>query len=505
MSWMLSTSSLLRPTTPIWLENICQQLIDNDASYKTVELIHPRMDDGNAKVFANALRENHTITTLILSCYSIVDDGTAAIGQVLSSNTTINKLQLRDVRDVREMTTLVTYLKNNTTITDLSFRHCTICPRSAIAMANYFKHGTNVIQELRITDSQFIGNAFQILCQNGLSCHKSIVRLYFVNDDIDGTESAEYIAKILHRNNTLQELYLSENNIGDDGVSSIVQSLIDNHSITVLHHLDLRSNNITCTGAMSIQGLLVRNNNVLRTLILSHNDLCDHGMMAICRGLQQQPFETSATTHNLRVLDVNTNHFTSNCASTIGAMLRINQSLEEINLSFNQLCDDGIRPIVAALQVNTSLRILNVRRNYISNVGAQYIAQVLPQMKGLKELLLSKNYHIDTTGTAALLHGLQSNVDLEYLQVDDASNANNSNYEISNSRTTTSSSSATTTSTNINCIHQDIVRYTKLNKAGRRIFRTMNTIPRPLWLYVYSRISHDKDTVRVYVTTNFYS
>ena len=74
------------------------------------------MDDRDAKTFAMALSENTTITTLVLSCYAIVDDGTAAIASVLCENTTILKLQLRDLRDVREVSTFFRYLKTNKTI-----------------------------------------------------------------------------------------------------------------------------------------------------------------------------------------------------------------------------------------------------------------------------------------------------------------------------------------------------------------------------------------------------
>jgi Ran GTPase-activating protein (RanGAP) involved in mRNA processing and transport len=469
---MLSTTSLLRPTTPSWLEAVCQQLIENDETYQTVELIHPRMDDGNAKAFAKALSENHTVTTLVLSCYAIVDDGTAAIASVLCQNTTITKLHFRDLRDVREISTFFQYLQRNTTITELSLRHCTICPRGAMAMAQYIKSSTT-LQELRITDSQFISNAFQILCQHGLHHNSSIERLYFVNDDLSHETTGEYLAIIVDNNSQLQELNVGENNLGDDGVATLVTHILQSKTSTALHRLDLRSNNITCTGAMPLQGLLLGTPS-LRTLILSDNDLGDHGIMALSRALQQQ-----SKTAQLQILDVNGNTITPVGASALGTMLRVNKSLQALHVSFNHVGDDGVEIIVSALQMNQTLRTLSLRRNGITSTGAQCIANVLPNLQGLKELALSKN-DIGPIGAAALLQGMQSNVELEYLHIDD--------YEVSTNEEISLSSSKNIT--------RDISRCTKLNQAGRRVFRTINTLPRPLWSFIYGRISHDPDMVR---------
>jgi Ran GTPase-activating protein (RanGAP) involved in mRNA processing and transport len=464
MSWMLSTTTLLRPTTPIWLETICQQLIDNDTSYRTVEVIHPRMDDHDAKIFAKSLLENYTITTLILSFYSIVDDGTAAIGSVLSNNTTITKLQLRDIRDVREISTLFHYLQYNQTITDFSLRHCTICPRGAMAMSEYFKQNTS-IHELRITDTQFIGNAFQILCDHGLHSHTNVRRLYFINDDLTSNDATQYISSILHQNSTLQELYLGENNIGDTGVEALVNCILKNNAITSLCHLDLRSNNITCTGAMSLQGLIV-NNRSIQYLNLSNNEIGDHGIMAISRGIQQSSWNCQ-----LQQLDINTNYITNFSAITIANMLKVNKSLNEFNISFNGLGDIGATTIISAMETNTTLRSLSIRRNGITDVGAECIAELLPNLKGLKELMLSKN-DIGLIGATALLRGVQSNVELEYLQIDEK---------------------VTSSDCSMEKIFRDISHYLQLNKAGRRIFRS--TIPISLWSYVYGRINYDKDMV----------
>jgi Ran GTPase-activating protein (RanGAP) involved in mRNA processing and transport len=505
MSWMLSTTSLLRPATPAWLDDVCQRLTENNDSYKAVELIHPRMDDRDAKTFAKALSENTTVASLVLSCYAIVDDGTAAIASVLCKNTTILKLQLRDIRDVREVSTFFQYLKTNRTITDISLRHCTICPRGATVMAQYVKQNT-ALHELRITDSQFISDSFQILCKQGLYCHPSIQRLYFVNDDLITETSAEYLANIFDQNNKLQELHIGENNLGDDGVVSIAQKIIENNSVTTLRHLDVRSNNVTCNGAMALQGLIV-NSTTLWSLDLSNNNIGDFGMMALCRGLQQPKQQ------GLRKLNVSANCITNRSATGIAIMLRMNQTLKDLNVSFNALCDDGVATIASALSDTTSinikhpntntgnatLRTLSLRHNDITNIGAHRIAHFLPCMKGLKELLLSKN-KIDCVGITALLDGLSSNVELEYLDVDNFQKVSTNPSHDGRARTSDDKSYCSNTAISV---QRNMAQYLKFNKAGRRIFRSINTVPRGLWTILYDRISTDKDLVRCPATTAF--
>jgi hypothetical protein len=99
----LSLSSIMRPSIPEWLEQLGQKLTNDDPNLTTLELMHPRMDDVQARFLAEALKENTKVTVLILSCFAIVDDGAIALANVLANNRYIKKLQLRDLRNSREV------------------------------------------------------------------------------------------------------------------------------------------------------------------------------------------------------------------------------------------------------------------------------------------------------------------------------------------------------------------------------------------------------------------
>lgn len=454
MSLLLSTTSLVGPIVPPWLEDTCQRLVDNDPTFLTVELTHPRVDDVFAKVVAKALRDNCVVTTLVLSCYAIVDDGAFAIGSVLGSNKSIEKLQLRDLRNVREISTFFELLVENRTFTEVSLRHCVICPRGARVIASFLKQHPK-LQEFRLTDSQLCADALQILC-DGVKGNVTLQSVYFVNDEINGSESAMHLSNMLN-GSSIRELYLGENNLDDGGVEVLALGIL--RSNTALRHLDMRSNGITQAGALSLQGLIV-NSRFLLSLNVSDNEFGNLGATAIARGLQNSQCK-------LRKLDMNANEIGVAGAKAVAIMLRFNKALEELNLSFNKLGDDGAAAIASALQHNSKLRLLSLRRNGISDAGAKHIADKMPRMQGLKELLLTKN-HIGSAGRSELLEGLRSNMELEYLHVEEVVSEP---------------------------LGREIVHWVRLNKAGRRIFCKTNSVPRPLWSHVYGRISSDSDAV----------
>jgi len=444
----------MAPSVPAWLEELCQRLVDNDKNFRTVELTHPRIDDVFAKVFAKALDENTTVTTLVLSCFSIVDDGAYAIGSVLANNKKLQKLQFRELRNSREVITFFSLLKENSSIEELSLRHSQICPVGAVHVANYFQsRGPDhaALQEIRFVDCQFIGNSLEILCEGLRKC-RSLQRLYFVNTEI-GSHGSVYVANVLQDGGCLRELYLGENEIGDDGVAALSGGVLRSTSLRLL---DLRANAITSTGALSLQGIVGRSQ-FLQTLLLGSNELGNLGVVALGRGLNQASCV-------LQKLDLSDNGIDHEGACSIASSLLVNKSLEELNLSFNAIGDAGAGAFASGLQRNLTLRCLTLRRNSITNAGALMLAERLPTMNGLKELTLNKNL-IDMNGCSALLEALRLNVELEYLSIQE-------NFS--------------------EPVARQIIHWIRLNKAGRRIFRHPN-VPCPVWPLVYGKVSAESD------------
>lgn len=450
----------MSPTVPSWLEEICHKLVANDASFHIVELMHNcRLDDVLARVFSHALSENHIVETIIISCVALVDDGAHAIGTVLASSISIRKLQLRDIRNAREMITFFTLLLRNDHLEEVSLRHCEITRAGAEALAKFLR-GHPRLREVRITDCHFRDeDSLDIICQ-GLQANRTIQRLFMVGNSIDERHIGS-ISRMVAGSSCLRELYLNENDLGDAGVAILSEGV---RRSTSLRLLDVSSNQITSRGALALQGMIISNQYLL-SLNLSGNRLGNVGVLCLARGLRQPSCI-------LRCLDLDANGIDAIGARHLAAMLRRNVTLRELKVSFNTIGDDGARSIATALTYNHTLHRLSLRRNHIGHIGAIAFAQKLPNMRGLRELLLAKN-HIDQDGIVAFVHSLRSNMDLEYLSVEEKVVSEPWSREI--------------------------LQLLRLNQAGRRIFRDHNQVPSVLWPRIYSRICSDPNILYHFV------
>lgn len=452
MSYFLTSSSLMRPQIPAWLEETCQRLSNNDKTLTSVEITHQRIDDAGARALARALEENTRVTCLVLSCFSLVDDGAFALGTVFRNSKTLKKLQLRDLRHGRELTHFLQALHENSSIVELSFRHSHFCFQSSNALGDLLRNSDH-IEELRLVDTQIVARGMAAVC-DGLRENRSVQRLYLVNNEL-GAFGAQALGSMLSINQSIRELYVCENQIGDEGTIAIARGLEEN---ATLCKLDLRSNGIGLDGAFAIRDLIM-STFFLTGLSLGTNELGNIGAAVICQGLRLSLV--------LRQLDLSNNGLDSEGAEPIAWMLRYNHSLSELNLSFNAIGDEGTAAIASVLEHNMTLKWLSLRRNCIGNVGAKALARQLPTMRGLKELIIVKN-SIDLEGRSALLDGLRFNMELECLHVED--------QNISEP------------------IVREIIHWISLNRAGRRIFRHTN-LPNNLWPTVLARINRDVDVL----------
>jgi Ran GTPase-activating protein (RanGAP) involved in mRNA processing and transport len=441
----------MRPEIPDWLEELAQQLSENDLQLTSVELTHQRINDAQARFLANAMKENSVVHTFILSCFAIYDDGALALSSILEKSKSIKKLQLRDLRNSRDMIMFFQSLNRNTSMEEFSLRHSQICVQSARYFSDLLKT-KKLLQEVRIVDTQMSPNTFSKMC-SGISESLSLRRLYLVNVDIDADSGGRCLNYMLRTNKSLCELYLSENQLGDEGTSFLVDGLLENKTLT---KLDLRSNEIGVEGALSL-AVLVKQSLSLTALYIGMNELGNVGAETLSHGL---------TYSRLNTLDISDNNIGPHGAHALSKMLQTNTKLYELNLSFNLIGDEGASAIANTLDKNATLRCLSLRRNYIGKQGALALGAKLPVMRGLKELVMIKN-NICQDGAIALLNGLRRNVELEYLHVED---------KVSEP------------------ILREIVHWIRLNRAGRRIVRN-NKIPYTLWPKVLSNINHDVEVL----------
>jgi Ran GTPase-activating protein (RanGAP) involved in mRNA processing and transport len=119
---------------------------------------------------------------------------------------------------------------------------------------------------------------------------------------------AAIIANALVKNTTLQYLYLSHNHISDEGVQSLVKILTFNNS--TLKDLDLGNNDITNNGVQYLAKML-ETNKTLNQLNLSSNRIGDQGVTLLSNALtpsNNKTLEKLYLNSNPLITDVSVNY-----------------------------------------------------------------------------------------------------------------------------------------------------------------------------------------------------
>jgi Leucine-rich repeat (LRR) protein len=197
--------------------------------------------------------------------------------------------------------------------------------------------------------------------------------------------------------------------------------------------LDLQARHIGVEAGMLLAHL-VPVMGALTSINLSDNQLCgermDHqglvhgtytaeGVSAVCEAIQSNK-ETKLASLNFR-----RNRIGPVGAKSVAAMVAVAGGLTALDLSNNDLADEGVSAVCEAIQSNkeTKLASLNVSDNGIRPVGAKSLAAMVAVTGGLTKLSLAKN-QLGEEGTKAICEALKQNKTLKELDL--------SGYSISN-------------------------------------------------------------------------
>uniref|UniRef100_A0A3Q1FUM6 NACHT, LRR and PYD domains-containing protein 12-like n=2 Tax=Acanthochromis polyacanthus TaxID=80966 RepID=A0A3Q1FUM6_9TELE len=177
--------------------------------------------------------------------------------------------------------------------------------------------------------------------------------------------SCEDLANGLLLTETLQELDLSRNEIGDEGLFQLSEGL----KAARLKMLKLSQCNIEKQGCWDLAAALQENSKHLKVLDLSSNMVGDNGANELF---------TKFDISRLTKLEMYHCGLTALSCGLIGEALKSETStLVELNLSNNKLKDAGFRAICEGMYAWSRLEKLNVSRCGITEKGCVFLAKVL--------------------------------------------------------------------------------------------------------------------------------
>ncbi|XP_062973138.1 ribonuclease inhibitor [Elgaria multicarinata webbii] len=216
----------------------------------------------------------------------------------------------------------------------------------------------------------------------------------------------EDMSSALRTNQTLTELKLDNNELGDAGVDSLCKGLLN--SSCKLQKLSLRSCNLTKGCCESVRTLL-SNKPGLTELNLGDNSLGTAGAKVLCQGL----LEPNCQLENLHLEYC---EFSPANVEALCTILRTKPSLKELNLSNNKFGDAGVTLLCQSiLDPNCNLQSLHLESCDFTAASCEDLSAVLSGKPSLKELCIGEN-KIEDAGVAVLCQGvLNPNCKIEKL------------------------------------------------------------------------------------------
>ncbi|KAL7846201.1 hypothetical protein AOLI_G00243930, partial [Acnodon oligacanthus] len=273
----------------------------------------------------------------------------------------------------------------------LELSHCeTVC--SALTSAD------SSLQELDLSNND-LQDSVELLSA-GLkspSCKLQTLRFIF---SLISEEACENLRSVLlAENSSLHELDLNNNDLQDSGVEKLCAGLKSSHC--KLQILRLSGCNLEEEACENLKSVL-QTENSLKELDLSYNDLQDPGVEKLCAGLKSSHCK-------LQILRLFLCNLEEEACENLKSVLQTQNSLKELDLSYNDLEDSGVEKLCAGLKSShCKLQILRLSGCMITETGCCSLAAALSSNPShLNELLTYNHPGEDSPGVKQLSSRLE--------------------------------------------------------------------------------------------------
>ncbi|XP_074854067.1 NACHT, LRR and PYD domains-containing protein 12-like [Carettochelys insculpta] len=207
----------------------------------------------------------------------------------------------------------------------------------------------------------------------------------------------EDLASALKTNQSLKELDLSGNKLGETGIKLLCKGL--KHQNCSLQKLGLRGRSFTTTCASDLASVLAKNQS-LTELDLSYGQWGDAGVKQMFKALKNP-------TCKLQKIKLECCLLTSACCNDLASVLGINETLVELDLRNNELRDSGVKQLCAGLKrENCKIQKLVLSNCSFTGTSCGDLSAILGKSQYLRELDLCYN-KLGDAGFRLLCNGLK--------------------------------------------------------------------------------------------------
>ncbi|CAA0403629.1 unnamed protein product [Arabidopsis thaliana] len=207
------------------------------------------------------------------------------------------------------------------------------------------------------------------------------LRVLHFHNNMTGDDGALAIAEVVKRSPLLENFRCSSTRVGSKGGNALSEAL---EHCTHMEKLDLRDNMFGTEAGVSLSKTLSSFKHMTE-LYLSYLNLEDEGAIAIVNALKE-------SASPIEVLEMAGNDITVEAASAIAACVAAKQDLNKLNLSENELKDEGCVQIANCIEEGHSkLQSIDMSTNYIRRAGARALAHVVVKKEAFKLLNIDGN------------------------------------------------------------------------------------------------------------------
>eukprot|EP00941_MAST-03F_sp_MAST-3F-sp1_P002551 g2551.t1 len=172
----------------------------------------------------------------------------------------------------------------------------------------------------------------------------------------------------------LTDLQLNCNNLGDEGLGLLVK--LGLHGNSSLIGLKIRNNGITMKGISKLCIFLREKSCKLQVLHLCDNNIGKRGCIELSAALRRNHFISDLSLHKNEIGDDGVVALSESFvyAEKIRAASGARKKIKKLDISFNNISDEGAKGIAASLHMIESL---NISQNEITSIGASHISRAI--------------------------------------------------------------------------------------------------------------------------------
>ncbi|XP_076133115.1 NACHT, LRR and PYD domains-containing protein 12-like [Alosa pseudoharengus] len=324
-------------------ENSCEivaTVLQSPNSLIELDLSHNDLRDSGVQLLSMGLFSPHCkLQTLRLAECKLSENSWKIVATVLQSPNSLIELDLshNDLRDSGVQLLSMGLFSPHCKLQTLRLAECKLSENSWKIVATVLQSPNSLI-ELDLSHNDLRDSGVQLLSMGLFSPHCKLQTLRLADCKLTDT-SCEIVASVLQSPNSLQQLDLSDNDLGDFGVQLLSKGLSSsNCKIQTLRLADCKLTDRSCEIVASV----LQSPNSLQQLDLSDNDLGDLGVQLLSKGLSS----SNCKIQTLRLSDCLISE--KGCGFLVSTPFP--SHLKELDLNYNYPGESGLTLLSARLE-----------------------------------------------------------------------------------------------------------------------------------------------------------